>query len=215
MSQTPVITIPKEQGPASVVTTLPDLLIPLADLKTYLGITGTEQDAELTKHGAGVTELLRRYLGRMVNFVRFTVDYQLVSASYLWLPNPPVEAIHSVTVDGSNTTTFAFNVESGRVWLDGFAPICADLVQVDLEAGFANMPAALVDVFAALVNARLAAGVAAAPTGPVREKTIFDSHRIAYESTAYLAAAAGPYAGELEPYKTRLTPYIYHRELIG
>lgn len=194
-----------------IVASPPATLIPLAEIKTLLGIGDTSQDVLLDQHGAVVTDLLRAHLGRIINQLSLVVTFKGVNAGRVWLPNPPIDTVTSALLDGVAVADMDFNAMSGRLWGGGW--LQGDDLVVTYDAGFDPEPPVVVDVYKNLVNARInaaAAGSEGAAAGPIRSLTVFDSHKVDYDTGA---ATTGGALGELGPYEAMLRPYIHHGEL--
>ncbi len=140
------------------------MLVPLAEIKTYLGITAgdTTQDAFLTMWGTIVSDAIevfcrRKLLAQDIVEVMYKEDF--VSTTTIKLFQYPVNGLTEVTIgDGSPTdedvtSKCRLHKEDGFVFNKcGFFTHCEDQVTFKYNAGYTTLPSPIKMVVMSLVQ---------------------------------------------------------------
>jgi uncharacterized phiE125 gp8 family phage protein len=138
-------------------------LCALADVKAFLGITGSATDAVLQSLVTNASALIESYCSRVFARATYTETRNGNGGSRLFLANSPVSAVSAVAIDGQTipaasgplTTGYAF--DAGVIYLRGY---CFNRgvqnVTVSYTAGFATVPADVAQACIELVAAKFA-----------------------------------------------------------
>lgn len=134
-------------------------LIDLDTVKTYLGITGTDDDAYLQQQIDAASAMVESYCGR--EFDRVTDQEQVIEepTQHVMLTRFPLHSITTITdVDGNefNSDAFYFDARSG--WLrwayDGLKWQATDKITVTYDGGYDDIPKDLETVLLDMVATR-------------------------------------------------------------
>jgi len=98
------------------VANAPTQLTDLASVKTWLGITGTGADAQLTALITSVSGAIRLYCNRNFGSASYTETYDGSGSQRQWLNQRPVTAVSSVTLNGVALTVRPSNNVGGYGW---------------------------------------------------------------------------------------------------
>lgn len=138
------------------------MLISLADMKTILGIGDASQDVLLTRLIEAYTASIHNYCQRILCPVSHTVNFRRVNGSGyqtwdyggpLWLPQFPVRAITSVTIDTVLQAASTYYVDNRLGYLHSTAGMWGcDLIEVVYDAGFSPVPGDLENAIVQLVT---------------------------------------------------------------
>jgi len=135
-----------------------DALVTLADMKTWLGVSGTSEDTEIQDMLLSVTRILEREAGRHLLSTTSTVILDGMGTANLWLPEG-AESVTSVHESTSQDWTDAYLTDSDDYVLlpnegihrmrlykpSGFWLHADACVRAVFAAGFATVPADLKD----------------------------------------------------------------------
>ena len=153
----------------------------LADVKTYLGLTTTDDDARLTLIISWTEALIHAYLGRNLNEATYThKSYKPVSDN-IQLDNYPVSSITSITIDGETKTLADYDlVEDVGIVYGDFTT--GDFVTIIYVGGYATLPTPIEDCFYAIIEDRYKEykGISGAE---VRDVTLFDFAKVSYDTS--------------------------------
>ena len=94
----------------------PTLLTDLASVKTWLGITTTGSDAQLTALIAAVSGSIRLYCNRNFGTATYTETYDGSGTGRQWMNQRPVTAVSSITLNGVAMTQRPSNNVGGYGW---------------------------------------------------------------------------------------------------
>lgn len=154
-------------------------LCALADVKSYLGITSTTQDALITTLIGNASAFIERFCGRIFEQATYTETRNGNNASAIFCRQTPIISVTSVTIDGiavpeaPDATSYGFVYDDHIVYLRGDAPMrlpgvpssrgyprsfCRGVQNVVLvyEAGYATIPADLNQACVELIASKLA-----------------------------------------------------------
>lgn len=118
-------------------------MISLSEAKAQLNETGTEHDTEIQAYIDGVTAVVERRTGEVVEPRQITEHHVLSGVVTLMLRSVPARSLAEVeTVDGSqtwDTTDLHLDQRSGRLLVvDG--PALSGHVLITVEAGYQTIP---------------------------------------------------------------------------
>lgn len=155
-------------------------LISGTDLATYLQITYSSGDTALAQAVTLACGLVTGYTGQGIESTTYTHTLLINSDQTIRLPQRPVTAVTSVTIDGTvltSGTDYDWDGLSYMIALDGYTPaddvFTASVVYV---AGYASVPA---DVKAAT----LSVGAALYNGAPGVTSESIDDYRVSYETS--------------------------------
>ncbi len=155
-------------------------LISGTDLATYLQITYSAGDTALAQAVTLACGLVTGYTGQGIESTTYTHTLLINSDQTIRLPQRPVTAVTSVTIDGTvltSGTDYDWDGLSYMIALDGYTPaddvFTASVVYV---AGYASVPA---DVKAAT----LSVGAALYNGAPGVTSESIDDYRVSYETS--------------------------------
>lgn len=122
-------------------------LTTLANAKQWLGVTGTTDDALLTRLITAVSAWVVGYLNRSVVSAIYTETHNGNGGDRLLLPNTPITAVTSLSIDGltilpqTGVGTSGFTFDDSGIYLNGyiFSQAKANVV-VTYTAGYATVP---------------------------------------------------------------------------
>lgn len=137
------------------------MLVSLADLKTYLGVTGTADDAFLTQQGELISDTIEAYCRRKFAQATYTQKWYN-DGSYIKAPRElklfhfPAISITSLSMDGEAVDPSAYRVHlpTGIIKLLPDAPVDWDELEVVYSAGFAAIPSPIQNAVYELVETR-------------------------------------------------------------
>lgn len=118
-------------------------LVTLADTKSWLGITGTDEDTTLTALIAAASVAVSNYCNRELESATVTEDYEGTGSRMIFARRWPITSITSVTLpDLSRTATVRY---SGRAVIrtDGEKFPYKEWVQMTYTGGYTTAPADL------------------------------------------------------------------------
>lgn len=156
-------------------------LIAGTDLATYLQITYSAGDTALAQAVTLSCGLVTAYTGQYIESATYTHTLPIGGDLTIRLPQRPVTAVTSVTVDGTalvSGTDYDWDGISPTIALDGFAPSDETewVAVVVYTAGYATVPA---DVKAAT----LSVGAALYSGAPGITSESIDDYRVSYETS--------------------------------
>lgn len=138
-------------------------LATLADVKTYLAITSTDEDARLTALLAGADAQVLKYLGYDPALQTYSVRLNGNGRRWMLLSPQPVVSILSLSVDGINIQAQTspplgdgYVLSCSMIWLFGGRVFTKGLgnVMATYQAGYATIPKALTHGVVTLVAQR-------------------------------------------------------------
>jgi hypothetical protein len=173
----------------------------LATAKAWLGITGTDQDAEVQAAMDAVMLIAERYCNRRFLKAQEIETFNGDVATVL-LSRVPVESITSVVAGESTLDPETGYVSDKRT---GIVRCCCDhrcrcwcgcVITIDYVGGFDPLPAdlemALYGCLGVLwARMQTPPGEAAAATGPMKSMVLFDFARIDYDTSAITGDGGG------------------------
>lgn len=188
------------------------LLVPLADIKSFFGVTDSALDAQLTLAAAMVSAAIRTYTGRMLTHGQYTETFTDVfePKTERYLIETPIDN-YSPTNVGS-----LLNKNTGRIVLTG-----GPSHTVTYFGGYQELPRDLYGVFVELVRQQMAfmghdtignsQAVVAPPEKAVWVGTLKVEYAVGANSTQAKATGGGgfsedalaPYAWILDSYRSR------------
>lgn len=118
-------------------------LTTVANVKTYLGIAGSADDALIENLIDRVTNFVQKYCNRKFTKSNYDEYYDGSGTGYLLLPNYPIDSVTLLEIDDITkaSTDYAIYTDSGMIRLkngqftDGILN-----VHVTYTAGYANVP---------------------------------------------------------------------------
>lgn len=132
------------------------MLVTLAEMKSYLGLSTTTYDAFLTSQIAVISDTIEAYCRRRFKATDYTQtfysnDYQISSQMELY--HFPVIGTPTIEVDGDAITDFRVNRPTAILTRrNGF--FCGDETVVQYSAGYASIPEPIKSVVYSLVEER-------------------------------------------------------------
>ena len=136
-------------------------LTTLQDVKDWLGLSSTADDALLARLIASASRFIESWVGRTITSVTYTETFNGDGHARLVLPNYPVTAVSSVTIDGSPIPAAAPAAPNGYLfdalvlYLNGYAfARGVQNVTVVYTAGYASVPPDLAQACIELVALR-------------------------------------------------------------
>lgn len=182
----------------------------LSEVKTYLGVVGTDDDAYLTIQLAAVIDAVEQYCQRefdeVVGDTKTFVDvsYQTV----FLLPRFPISALTSVVIDGTTQTITSAMVDlsMGRVIMP--SAVSGDSVVITYTGGFDPIPGMIVQVIYDAVGEQYDAKDNSNATGSIKSERVDGVATIGYyaptDGVSDSGVVASPlivrFAGSLDPY---------------
>ena len=172
----------------------------LATAKAWLGITGSDQDAQVQAAMDAVLTMAERYCNR--KFLKAQeIETFCDNMSSIALSRVPVASINSIVLGESDLPASGYVVQNST----GIIRCCCDQrcrcwcgcrITVDYVGGFDPLPAdletALYGSLGVLWGRMTApAGDASAVTGPMKSVVLFDFARIDYDTSALTGADGG------------------------
>jgi hypothetical protein len=144
------------------------MLVTLSDMKSYLGITGTDYDVFLTQQIELISEAIESYCDRKFSVATYTQSYYRDEYLEKYVPTSvtlyhfPVVQINSIleknviSDPGVALNDFRLNKPTGIVFtIDGARFFGnGDIVEVEYDAGYDSIPATIQSVVYALVSER-------------------------------------------------------------
>ena len=165
----------------------------LTDVKSFLDVTTSDDDARLTLLISWTEELIHRYLGRNLNSATYTQLAYKPQAEIFQLDNYPVDSITSITIDGEvqDLDDYDLVIDVGSVYGDF---VESERVSIVYVGGYSTIPPLVVDVFYAVVEDRYNdyKGVSDAE---VKDVTLFDFAKVSYDTSTGSGARSINYSG--------------------
>jgi len=162
------------------------LLCTVANAKIDIGISGSTEDAYLTRLVAQSSKMIANYCGRVFKRETVTETFEVTyPAGILMLSRYPLGTITSVKIDGVAILAANYHAETNTGYLrqldDNGRTICWDcgLVEVVYQGGFSSIPEDLEAACIALVKARRATRDRDAT---VRSEEVPDVYRVSFDS---------------------------------
>lgn len=118
-------------------------IITNTDLKEYLKITGTSQDALLTKICNRAQEIIEGYLRRKIEQATYTSELHDGGVAFIVTKNRPIISIASLKDNGTavDSSKYVVYKESGIVALkSGYFTSGPQKVEITYDAGYATVP---------------------------------------------------------------------------
>jgi len=153
----------------------------LSDVKTFLGLTTTDDDTRLTLLASWTEELIHAYIGRNLNTDTYTQTLYKPVTEGIQLDNYPVDSITSITNDDIAQTLTDYDLVEviGTVYGDF---VTATDVVIVYVGGYATIPPVIVDVFYAIVEDRYNE-YKGTSDAEVKDVTLFDFAKVSYDSS--------------------------------
>jgi len=165
----------------------------LTDVKSFLGVTSSDDDARLTLLISWTEELIHRYLGRNLNSASYTQLSYKPRAEIFQLDNYPVASITSVTIDDEvqDLDDYDLVLDVGSVYGDF---VESERVSIVYVGGYATIPPLVVDVFYAVVEDRYN-DYKGTSDAEVKDVTLFDFAKVSYDTSTGSGARSINYSG--------------------
>lgn len=133
-------------------------MLPLSDVKTYLGISGSTYDAFLTEQEALISDAIEIYCRRKFNVANYT-ELQYVSDykynTEMTLYHYPVNTVTSIKLDGVVQTNYRISKMGIITFPCGvFRPNCGEVYEIIYNAGFAVIPPVVKNVLLSIIQER-------------------------------------------------------------
>jgi hypothetical protein len=193
------------------------LLVPIADIKTFFGVTDTALDAPLTMAAAMVSAAIRTYVGRMLTKAEYTETFEYVAEPKIerYLIEVPIHTILDPALG------VVMNSQTGRVVL-----MAGPVAVVVYEGGYETLPADLMGVFFELVRQQMAfmgydkigtsQAVVAPPEKAIWVGTLKVEYAVGANSSQAKATGGGGFSADaMAPYAWILDSYRSHRRLVA
>ena len=154
----------------------------LSDVKTYLGVTTTTDDARLTLFVNWTEALIHAYLGRDLNSAEYTQLFYKPVTEALQLDNFPVASLTSITTDDilQTLTDFDLVIDIGTVYGDF---ITGNTVSIVYTGGYTTLPLPVVDTLYAIIEDRYLE-YKGESDAEVKDVTLFDFAKVSYDTSA-------------------------------
>ena len=181
-------------------------MITVEEYKTWSGISGSDQDAEIAEAILLMTALVEHYCGRGLEYKTddvYTEDYPRSETIVLW--RYPVDTITTILVDSVELAEYDLDRKTGRLASKEF--LTAKNVEVTYNSGYQLTPDALKAAMFSLVNVYLTNKENIGQG--VRSVTVFDFAKVDY--AAGTSEALGEGDGLLTPWLYVLDLYRSHR----
>ena len=122
-------------------------LTTLANVKQWLGVTSSTDDAFLGRLISFASAFVQNYINRNILIASYSEIYDGKGGYALMLPNYPITAVSSLTIDGvsipaaSSPLVSGYTFNSARITLNGYRFNSGyDNVAINYTAGFATVP---------------------------------------------------------------------------
>ncbi len=165
----------------------------VSEIKTFLSITTSDDDARLTLLASWTEELIHRYLGRDLNSATYTQLAYKPQTEIMQLDNFPVDSLTSITIDTDvqDLDNYDLVLDTGSIHGDFVESEDVSIVYV---GGYATIPPLVVDVFYAVVEDRYNEykGVSDAE---VKDVTLFDFAKVSYDTSTGSGSRSLSYSG--------------------
>lgn len=135
-------------------------LTTLADVKAWMGITVTDQDAVLTRLISAASNYIQSWLNRDLLAADYTERFNGTGTASLMLPNYPVLSVTSVKINGltipaGSDSADGYFFDSDGLYLRGYRfERGVSNVLVSYRGGFETIPAELAQATIELVSLR-------------------------------------------------------------
>lgn len=209
-------------------TVVPPSFMSVADIKQQLGLPAAPDpalDQRLDRISKALTAHIRGYCGRQLSYWFHRETFYRNDQPSLWLREWPVESVFNIELDGTaiDVSPILVHHEAGRVRLDCSAWHRREIA-VDYVSGYEPIPADLVEVFLAAIEARHADGAGSGlgggtgTGGQISRMTIVDTMSIAYDTSGdgdTTSASKAAALGELAPWANVLDRYRTHFAMLA
>ena len=166
----------------------------LSDVKSFLGLTATDDDTRLNLLISWTEELIHAYLGRNLNTATYTQTAYKPQTELIQLTNYTVDSLTSVTIDDELQTLTDFDLEAATGSVHGDF-VSAETVSIVYIGGYATIPPLIIDVFYAVVEDRYNE-YKGTSDAEVKDVTLFDFAKVTYDtSTGSGASRSLSYSG--------------------
>jgi len=113
------------------------MLVTLDELKTYLRITGTEEDQRLEQIRSAAESEVKRYCKRAFEYGNYTEETEAIGG-IVWLTETPVESVSEIkTSEGATLTIYRLDKGAGMIVLE---QNYTGPVKVGYTGGLQNIP---------------------------------------------------------------------------
>lgn len=188
----------------------------LSDVKTYLGVVGTDDDAYLTIQLAAVIDAVEQYCQRefeeVVGDTETFVD--VYSQTVFLLPRFPVSALTSVVVDGTakEITDAMVDLPMGKVIMP--SAVTGDEVVITYTGGFDPIPGMVNQVIYDSVSAQYDAKDNSSSTGALKSERIDGVATMSYYAMgADMESGGSPASPLIVSFASSLDPYMSERAI--
>jgi len=199
------------------------MIATLTEIKTYLGVVGSADDAFLTSQGQLVSDAIEEYCQRKFNLTEYTQtfyceDYPQAS-SRLFLAVFPVVSITTIEQDGEAITGYRVHNESGILTKKaGF--FFGEEIEAVYTAGYeqAEIPSIVKSVVYSVVGERYGkkkSGVDLGFGSDVQRVSIPGTISIDFDYTLTNNQRSSPMGGILGSYLNLLDPYRSDQAVMG
>jgi hypothetical protein len=137
------------------------MIVTLAEMKAYLGITDSSQDAFLTEQLTFINEAVESYCARKFDLATYTQkfhydDYRK-SIKSLELYHYPLVSVTEIKEDDvvQDLADYRVHNPTGKITANtGFFSSCQSIVEVTYQAGYSTIPATIKNVVYSVVEER-------------------------------------------------------------
>lgn len=165
----------------------------LAEVKTYLVVTGTDDDVRIAQIMVWVSELIDCYLGRVMVQAEHTQTAYKVRSEYLQLRNYPVSTLTSITIDDEVQDLDDYHLieDTGEIYGDF---ITGDVNVLVYTGGYTTNPAVVDEVYLSIIEDRYE-DYKGLSDADVKDVTLFDFAKVSYDTANSSGARSISYSG--------------------
>lgn len=199
------------------------MIATLAEIKSYLGVSGSADDAFLTSQGQLVSDAIEAYCQRKFNAVNYTQTYYCEDYkrgdSRLFLAVFPVNSITSIEEDGEAITGYRLHPQTGILTKkEGF--FFGDEIIVEYNAGYAqaDIPSVVKSVVYSVVGERYSkkkSGIDLNFGSDVQRVSIPGTISIDFDYTLTNSERKNPFGSLLGNYLNLLDHYRSDQAVVG
>lgn len=166
----------------------------IADVKTYMGVTTSDDDARITQMMTWTENQIHDYLGRNLNSDTYTQKNFEPNSGILQLKNYPVDSITSVDFDGDTKETSDFDLDEDYGTLHGIFTNVTKVTTVYV-GGYATLPVTIEDVFYHVVEDMYNDYLSGGNTAEIKDVTLFDFAKVSYDTSTISNSSSISYSG--------------------
>lgn len=198
------------------------MLVTLAEMKTYLGLTTTDYDAFLTEQLTLFSSAIENYCGRKFNVASYVEKFYSEDfgrpQKYLETFHYPVVSVVHVKEDDVVTSDYRLHANFGRFTSNTMFFLCSKIVEVSYSAGYSTIPPEIKSVVYSLVEERYnrkTSGVALNFGQDVQRISIPGTISIDFDYTLNNNERGNKYGTLLGSYVNVLDSYRSGRVIVG